>query len=377
MRPFAGVPLPRRLGWILGAHFLLLLAIFSLQGILVDKEALKYTGCARDVLAGDFEDVLHRYRLYASYVLFLVPFTALGMPQLAVPAQVALGILAAFSLRHMVLLLGGSSTRADIAFAVLLLAYPLQIWTLALYSESFFVSLSVIFFAEALRSGVPRGRMFAWAALLVFARPVGILFVAPVLAWRLLDGNEGIRIPAIWTVGTAVLAVVSFLPVIGHEQLLVVIEGHVIGGFPQWPGTGNSFHGNTLAGAELEVVRQQGLAAWAWLVLQRIGWFFGAWRPYFSTLHNALNAPLALLYPMAALTVVRRWNIPFVQVSAVILLLNTVLVGLTFAEWNGRFLVPLVPLVILLAVVPNEPLRSVPVRKSAEGHSSGQQQQQS
>jgi len=219
--------------------------------------------------------------------------------------------------------------------------------------------------------------MFAWAALLVFARPVGILFVAPVLAWRLLDGNEGIRIPAIWTVGTAVLAVVSFLPVIGHEQLLVVIEGHVIGGFPQWPGTGNSFHGNTLAGAELEVVRQQGLAAWAWLVLQRIGWFFGAWRPYFSTLHNALNAPLALLYPMAALTVVRRWNIPFVQVSAVILLLNTVLVGLTFAEWNGRFLVPLVPLVILLAVVPNEPLRSVPVRKSAEGHSSGQQQQQS
>ncbi|MGV3638374.1 MAG: hypothetical protein ACO1NQ_12110, partial [Flavobacteriales bacterium] len=45
-----GMPQARWL--IIGLHLVLLAVIGMHQGVLVDKEALKYSGCARDVLAG-------------------------------------------------------------------------------------------------------------------------------------------------------------------------------------------------------------------------------------------------------------------------------------------------------------------------------------
>ncbi len=357
-RPFLRNTLPQRLWWILAAHGLLLLGIWSIQGILTDKEALKYLGCASDVLAGDVGgDLLHRYRMYATYILFLVPFVAIETPTLAVAVQIGVGIWAACTLRRCVLRLQGTPVQADLVFALFLLAYPIQIWTLALYSESIFVSLSVLFLGEALRIDRPLFRLLILAMLLTFARPVGILFVAPVLAWR-VSGKSG-RALTIWigATGAALLLAILFLSIHPLEQLRVVVEGHAIGGFPKYPDAGSRFHGSTLAAAQAQLVHDHGTGTWAGLVLERIMWLFSLWRPYFSNFHNALTVPFLVLYPLALLTVVRRWKTPFVQVLAVIVLLNAAVVGLTYAEWNGRFLVPLLPVIMLLAV------QSVPRRK--------------
>lgn len=346
------IALPRRLWWILVGHALLLFGIWSLQGILTDKEALKYMGCAQDVLRGDLGgDLLHQYRLYATYILFLVPFVAIGIPTLAIAVQIGLGIWAAFTLRCCVLRLHGTPVQADLVFALFLLAYPIQIWTLALYSESFFVSLSILFLGEALRTDRPLFRLLLLAMLLTFARPVGILFVAPLLVWRVMENSGKVRILWIWATSTALLLAILFLPVHGLDQLRVVVEGHAIGGFPKYSEDGALFHGSTLADAQAQLIRDHGLGSWAGIVLERIAWLFSLWRPYFSNFHNALTVPFLLLYPLALLTVVRQWKAPFVQVLTAILLLNTIVVGLTYSEWNGRFLVPLLPLIMLLAVL--------------------------
>ncbi|HQV38620.1 MAG: hypothetical protein IPL81_03370 [Flavobacteriales bacterium] len=346
------IALPQRLWWILAAHGLLLLGIWSIQGILTDKEALKYLGCASDVLGGDVTgDLLNRYRMYATYILFLVPFIAIGTPMLAVAVQIGVGIWAACTLRRCVLRLHGTPVQADLVFALFLLAYPIQIWTLALYSESFFVSLSVLFLGEALRIDRPLFRLLILAMLLSFARPVGILFTAPVLVWRVLENSGRTRTNWIWAMGAAVLLAILFLPVHALDQLRVVVEGHAIGGFPKYPNAGSLFHGGTLAAAQAQLIHDNGIGTWAGLVLERIMWLFSLWRPYFSNFHNALTVPFLVLYPLALLTVVRRWKIPFVQVLAVIVLLNGAVVGLTYAEWNGRFLVPLLPVIMLLAVL--------------------------
>lgn len=352
------IALSPRLWWVLAAHALLLFGIWSLQGVLTDKEALKYIRCAHDVLAGDASgDLIHRYRLYATYILFLVPFIAVGMPTLAVVAQVGLDIWAAFTLRRCVLRLGGPPVQADLVFALFLLAYPIQTWTLALYSESFFVSLSILFLGEALRTGCSMMRLLPIAVLLTLARPVGILFTVPVLVWRLLEENGRNRAMWVWAMSAAVLLAILFLPVHALDQLRVVVEGHAIGGFPMYPEAGSPFQGSTLADANAQFVRDHGMTAWAGLVLQRTVWLFSLWRPYFSDIHNALTLPFLALYPFALITIVRQWKTPFVQVLTTILLLNATVVGLTYAEWNGRFLVPLLPVIMLLAV------RSVPGRK--------------
>lgn len=351
-RPRFHIALPQRLWWILAAHGALLFGIWSLQGILTDKEALKYIGCAREVLAGDlFGDLLHHYRLYATYILFLVPFVAIGIPKLAVVVQIGLGIWAAFTLRRCVLRLHGTPVQADLVFALFLLAYPIQTWTLTLYSESFFVSLSLLFLGEALRTDRSFMRLLPIAVLLIFARPVGILFTAPVLVWRVMGNSGKMRTPWIWATSMAVLLAILFLPVHAMDQLRIVLEGHAIGGFPMYPDPGSRFQGSTLADAQAQVIHEHGLAAWAGLVLQRIAWLFSLWRPYFSNSHNALTVPFLMLYPLALLTVVRLWKTPFVQVLTAMVLLNMIVVGLTYAEWNGRFLVPLLPVIMLLAVL--------------------------
>lgn len=364
------IALPRRLWWILAAHALLLFGIWSLQGILTDKEALKYIGCAQDVLRGDLGgDLLQRYRLYATYILFLVPFVAIGIPTLAVVVQIGSGIWAAFTLRRCVLRLHGTPVQADLVLALFLLAYPIQIWTLALYSESFFVSLSILFLGEALRTDRTLFRLLILAMLLTFARPVGILFVAPVLVWRVMENSGKVRILWIWAAGTTLLLAILFLPVHGMDQLRVVVEGHTIGGFPEHPEDGSRFHGSTLADAQFQLIRDHGLGSWAGIVLQRIAWFFSLWRPYFSNFHNALALPFLVLYPFALVTLFRRWKkAPFVQVLTAILLLNAFVVGLTYAEWNGRFLVPLLPVIMLLAVlsVPAWKAQRPPVSLSKE-----------
>ncbi|MEO5585106.1 MAG: hypothetical protein ABIQ75_06610, partial [Flavobacteriales bacterium] len=295
---------------------------------------------------------LQRYRLYATYILFLVPFVAIGIPTLAVALQIGLGICAAFTLRRCVLRLHGTSVQADLVFALFLLAYPIQIWTLALYSESFFVSLSILFLAEALRTDRTLFRLLILAMLLTFARPVGILFVAPVLVWRVMENSGKVRILWIWAAGTALLLAILFLPVHGLDQLRVVVEGHTIGGFPKYPEDGSLFHGSTLADAQFQLIRDHGLGSWIGVVLQRIAWFFSLWRPYFSNFHNVLILPFLVIYPLALLTLFRRWKkTPFVQVLTAILLLNAIVVGLTYSEWNGRFVVPLLPVIMLLAVL--------------------------
>jgi len=66
------LPFPAALGssrarWVIvGLHLLFLLGIFLHQGIHSDKEALKYLGCAQDVLHGDFTDLLGNYLKYGA-----------------------------------------------------------------------------------------------------------------------------------------------------------------------------------------------------------------------------------------------------------------------------------------------------------------------
>lgn len=342
---------PVFLAAVLPAHALVLLAIHARQGILVDKEALKYIGGAERMLA-DFPGGLTWHDLpYAAYMVFLAPFVAMGQPELAVIAQVALGLAAAWSLRSMVHAMGGHHWQADLAFAIYLLLYPVQTWALALYSESFFTSVAVLFMAALMKPRGNRWPPLLLALVVVFARPVGILFAGPGLAWWICRRRGWPAVRTTWTAAFAVFAGILFLPVLDPALLGAVAEGHVIGGFPQWPGGGSGFRGSTLAAAQLHVVREHGALAWAWTLVRRMGWLFGAVRPYWSWPHGLMMTPVWLLYPFALRAMVRMKADPVIGLLTVVIAMNGALTGLFFAEWNGRFLVPLLPLLLALAVV--------------------------
>jgi hypothetical protein len=74
-------------------------------------------------------------------------------------------------------------------------------------------------------------------------------------------------------------------------------------------------------------------------------------RGYYSTVHNLMNAGWMLLYPLALWGLWRHAANHTVQLIAAILLLQTLLVGLTHDEWSGRFAVPLLPWIMALATL--------------------------
>ncbi len=338
--------LSRTRGFLVALFFVLLAALWATRGIHDDKEALKYIGCARDLLRGDAHDLVGRYKAYASYVLFLLPSVALGAPELAVIAQAVLAVLAAFALARLVERLSGSARAGTIALALALLCYPLQEWVLALYTESFFVSIAVLFLERATRPGRTPWTVFLLGAVLLFARPNGILFVLPALIWEM---REPFQVPQLLRPAAcaAMLLLVAVLPGVPREHLGVIVEGHVICGFPERPGALEDFHGTTILAAQRALFQEPAYAAG--LFLRRAASLFTLTRPYYSAGHNRLLMPFYLLFVLAAVGWWRWKADTLAGLFLTVVLLNVVLIGLTYDEWNGRFLVPLWPLIIAFA----------------------------
>jgi hypothetical protein len=285
---------------ILGVHLLFLLGIYLHQGVLTDKEAVKYIGCATEVLQGDLHDLTGNYLKYGAYVLFLLPFVAIGTPSLAVVAQIALAIAAAFALSRIVERLTDSKGLGHLAMATLLLCYPVQVWTLALYTESFFTSLSLLFVERITRIE----RLGTWTMVLgvltLFARPVGLLIVGPAFIWKMTQGIRGsIQLYLRWAGYVAVFAIAIFLPGIKPAQLTPIVEAHVIAGVAEDPGAMGLFTGNSIVDAHIFLLKRHGSVGWLGLAGRRICSLFTLHRPYFSLWHNLASGFYYILYPLA------------------------------------------------------------------------------
>lgn len=337
-----------------GLHLLLLAALYMQHGIADDKEALKYIGCASGVLHGDFSDLFGNYLKYGAYVLFLLPFVALGMPALAVVAQIILGILAALALGRFVTRITHASGRqaaqaaaGNLAMALLLFCHPVQQWTLALYTEALFTNMAILFVERITRPQRPDAWTIVLALLTVFARPVGMLFVGPALLWKAAQHPAFARLKPWLPLGHAgVLLLAISLPGIRAPQLEPIVEAHIVAGFPRDPGAMAHFTGSSILAAQRFLLERHGAVEWALLFVRRATSLPNLTRPYYSTAHNLLNGVWMLLYPFALWGLWRWRGDATVRLVVVMLVLHVLLVGLTHDEWSGRFMVPLLPWVV-------------------------------
>jgi hypothetical protein len=334
------------------AYTALLLALWRWDGLHTDKEALKYLGCAQQVLQGDLHDLLGNYRHYGVYVLFLLPFVALGMPAAAVIAQAGLSLVAAFALGRTVRRLGGDERAATLAGTLYLVAIPVQQWTLALYTEALFSALAVLLLDRTLGRDRPGPWALVLGILLLFTRPVGLLVVGP-LAVRWLTRRR-----ATWTAWAghlAVLALALLNPGVAAPQLGIIVGSDVLCGCTDHPLAAAGFNGRSVLDTQVHLAGALGIDQLAGLWGGRLLSLAAFTRPHYSLAHNLLVAPWYLLYPFAALGLWRYRRDTWTRTLLGIALVYALLVMFTCDEWSGRFLVPLVgPLLIpaTLAIAP-------------------------
>src|SRR5690606_36564071 len=113
----------------------------------------------------------------------------------------------------------------SLAMAMLLFCYPVQQWTLALYTEAFFTSMSILFVERISRTERAAGWTIALALITVFARPVGMLFVGPALLWKFAHSPILTRLKPWLPVGYATILLLGIsLPGIRAPQLEPIVD---------------------------------------------------------------------------------------------------------------------------------------------------------
>ncbi len=328
----------------LAAFAALLFLLWRMEGVHLDKEALKYTGCAEHVLGGDLRDLLGNYLPYATYVLFLLPFVALGAPGLAIPVQFGLSVIASHALGRITERISGHKAAGQMATALFLLSVPTQVWTLALYTESLFTTLIVLLAEQLLARDRPGPWTWPLVILVLFARPVGLLFAGPLL----IAGLGRKWPPGLRTAGYAGVLLLALLnPRVARPQLEIIVNSDVLCGCTADTGRLMDFHGSSVLDAQLHLVELNGLGPHLKLMGARMASLFTFTRPSYSVSHNLLLAGYFLLYPFA---LVGWWMLRRsrpMEALAVVLALHAVLISCTCDEWSGRFMAPLVPLLII------------------------------
>jgi hypothetical protein len=326
------------------AYAALLLALWRWDGLHTDKEALKYLGCAQQVLQGDLHDLLGNYRHYGVYVLFLLPFVALGVPAAAVFAQAALSVAAAFALGRTVRRLGGDERAGLLAGLLYLVAIPVQQWTLALYTESLCASLTVLLLDQVLARDRPGRWALPLAALLLFTRPVGLLIVGPLAIWWMARRQTAWHR---WSGHMAVLALALLNPGVAPPQLGIIVGSEVLCGCTDHPEAIAGFTGRSVLDTQLHLAHVLGPRELVSLWAQRLLSLFTFTRPHYSLVHNLVMAPWSLVYPLALVGLWRNRRARWPGALGGVIVVYALLVMFTCDEWSGRFLVPLVgPLLI-------------------------------
>jgi len=330
------------------AYATLLTLLYLTEGTHTDKEAMKYIGCAQHVLHGDLRDLLGNYLPYATYVLFLLPFVGAGMPALAFPVQVVISVLAGLALGRLATRISGNPLAGKLATALFLLAVPVQTWTLALYTESLFTSLVVLLLEQVLAKDRPGRWALPLAVLVLFGRPVGLLFVGPLLIWSL-----GRNWPmAFRMAGYAAVLLVAFLnPRVAAPQIEIILGSDVLCGCGTDTGAVDDFTGHSVLDAQRHLVTRHGVGTQVSVWLKRMASLFNFTRPHYSMVHNLVLLPWFLIYPfaLAGFWAMRRDRSTGPIIA--ILVIYVLLVAFTCDEWSGRFIAPLFPLLIALACI--------------------------
>lgn len=233
--------------------------------------------------------------------------------------------------------------------AVLLAMYAdLHRWHAYVLTESLFVSWSVLLVWAAHRYVEERDRQ--WLLLVGVAgaasattRPNGLLVLAVTLGWVVLQREKrgGLRLAwlAAVVVGVGALAHPTLRTGVSHSAPAAMMRGGYVlwlqdvwrHTMPTAPTAGDSL------GDLTAYVAAHPIAA-ASLALHRIGAALVQARPYYPALRNvSLVVSVAVIYGTALVGVVVAWQRPLTRLLAAQIAVQLLFVGVTFADYDGRF----------------------------------------
>lgn len=337
--------------------------LYYTGGIRPAGDTGRYIEAAEILLSGHLP-LTGKAMSYLAYDGIVAIFIGLGWGQMGVILfQVVMSGLAAYTLyllsSHLY------DWRAGLVAAFLYIGFPdIQKWNYYILTESLFITTIILTTYVIL---VTKGwqRIIVGGLLVVLAtlmRPNG--FIVPMalsLYVLLVFWHEGRRRLVAGILVTAVIALAMASSWIGEmlskERVLShYIDGTIIWGHPEsavrMPGQApDCTQAKNSALLEIACFAMAKPIYLIELAGMKLFYFFLLARPYYSVPHNIVI--LLFLLPVYSLTIISwirgrkefvKWAFP-----AIIILLQAIVVSLTFADWDSRHLQVVLPLIFLFA----------------------------
>jgi 4-amino-4-deoxy-L-arabinose transferase-like glycosyltransferase len=338
------------------------LVIFYSEGITLGLEAEKYILEGNNLYnTGHFSSSKYIFYLPVILLVYLCRLTGLPFESIVI-IQSAISFLSLVCFYRLVTYLSGKTT-AFFCSLCLALFIPLQIWNLCLYTDSIFISFTIIYTYTVFRQGEKgiKGLLLILAGLmvLVFSRPHGILFIPPTIIYLVFRKQP--RHSKWISVGCSVLllgAMYIFLKAAftgggDMDAMKPFIEEHIICFVPLQPG-----------GAHLDIIKTANPVKdlFYYIVhnplhfLRLMGLkllsFFNITRSYYSLPHNILLA--CVIIPVYFISIIGLFRYPRAFRNFGIFLFSLLILyplGATFQcdDWHSRFTMVVFPYFILLA----------------------------
>ena len=337
--------------------------IYSVFGIVTTGEAPQYGQQADYFLQhGHFTE--QKYIFYSAYIFLHLFFKKAGIEIVGIYVfQLLLNLFAMYCLYRLTYYLSKSISTAFICVLIMLSCYSWQLWTSHLYTESLFCPLIIIFtycsFALK-KSPIQKLLVIVLLCLLILSRPTGMLFI-PVTGFLLMYTFYKKKKVASIIAG---VVIVSFFVVIlnfamksgsSFDFIKPLIQNFVICDVPfvsasEKQASPATSEATGVAGLFGYIVNNP--VSFIKMAALKFVSFWGMIRPHYTLLHNfAFMAFFYPLYVLAFIGLMRLSKISahFTLYVCGLLIIFTLSVMFTCDDWNNRFIMPILPFVILSA----------------------------
>lgn len=338
---------------------------FLIQTILLIKFGVR-TSVDSELYLNDSTNLLNghlplgRNIWYISYSAFLALIFFLGGNNaVVVGVQILLSGVAAFCLYIAAIEIYSKRNVAILAVLFYLMWIKIHEWNTFLYTESLFTSCAVISFTALIKSKKPLHYLMVGLLFLFtfFIRPTGFALVVGLLCYGFYFFKKDyfkrvILLGLVGAIGVGILLasmLESFTLIESYSTAEIIYPGITLGmNIPSdlcIPPTDHS----TLERVFLFALHNP--VYFLKLFFLKLILFLGNVKPYFSITHNTII--VFVLFPLYFFAIKGFLYFPKHRNEkcfiAALILVQALTVALTSENWDGRFLVPLLPFIFLLA----------------------------
>jgi len=299
---------------------------------------------------------------YTSYFIFIAGISLIGGDSVIVLMQLLLSGVALCCIYRSTNIITDSRRTAFFAGFPYIVWIKIHQWNFYIYTESLFTSMSIISFASLVLSKTVKQYVFASLIFLFtfFIRPTGVALLAGLLIYgfalnyQRVSKNARLMIMSIILISGIILInfMMNDFNFINSYQKAEIIYPNISLGLNPPKKTFIPSEDSSPIVTLIQFIYYNPIYFFSITVIKFL-LFIGNVKPYFSPLHNAVI--IVILYPLYffALKGFRYFapNQKEHYFIAGFVIAQCAIVSLTSENWDGRFLIPILPFVFILSAV--------------------------